>query len=273
MPPEDEATKAEPKVAKAETEDTKGWLERLAAITKELFGVLREVSIPICIALFVFLLLFWPETVKDRLHRAGITEVAGVHFDANQLDMAVKQTGDAQQQVAEIKQNVETTKRELDELHAQPGNPEVQKKIEAISAKLNTSLQTLQSAEQGLRVSRQTQENILQQAAPVATPALSGSWGVVVSGDKQMDTAMDEVKTASEIAKDTGSKSVALYDRQGWLRTVVEFSSNTQAQAALPTLQQQKNQRYEGAYVVNIDEWCPNRQQQQGAPVTLYKCP
>src|SRR5205085_5157984 len=89
MPPEDEVEKAEPKVAKAETEDTKGRLERLAAITKELFGVLREVSIPICIALFVFLLLFWPETVKDRLHRAGITEVAGVHFDANQLDMAV----------------------------------------------------------------------------------------------------------------------------------------------------------------------------------------
>src|SRR5437764_13002725 len=181
MPPEDEAAKAEPKVAKAETEDTKGRLERLAAITKELFGVLREVSIPICIALFVFLLLFWPETVKDRLHRAGITEVAGVHFDANQLDMAVKQTGDAQQQVAEIKQNVETTKRELDELHAQPGNSNVQERIAAISERLNTSLQTLKSAEQGLRDSRQTQEYILQQAAPVATPALSGSWGVVVS--------------------------------------------------------------------------------------------
>jgi len=275
MPPETEAAAAEPEVVNAEAEVPKGRFEHLAAIMREFFGVLREFCIAICIALFALLLLLSPETVKDRLHRAGITEVAGVHFDPTQLDMAVRQTGDAQQQVAEIKQNVENTKQELDKLHAQSDNPEVQKRIEAISAKLNTSLQTVQSAEQRLRVSRQTQENILQQAAPVATPALSGSWGVVVSGDKQMEP--EEVKIASEIAKDTGSKSVALYDRQGWFRTVIEFSSNAQAQAALPSIRQWKDpkqsQRYEGAYVVNIDEWCPNRQQQQGAPVTLYKCP
>src|ERR1041384_3913686 len=277
MPPEDESIFTEPEGDK-ETERVapevhKSRLEYATAVAREFFSVLREFSIAFCIAIFFLMLLFWPETVRNRLKRAGITEVAGVRFDTEQVEQAVRKTGEAQQQVAEVKQNVEATKQELDELHTEASDPQVQKKLAAISAKLDNSLQTVQSAEQGLRASRQTQETILQQAAPVATTALTGSWGVVVSGDKQTEPAIYEVKLAGEVAKETGFKSVALYDRQGWLRTVVEFASTTQAQAALPTIRQQKNQRYEGAYVVNLDDWCPNRQQQQSAPVTLYKCP
>lgn len=256
-----------------ETEAPTGQRESSVAKAKEFFGLLREFSIAFCIALFFFLLLCWPETVKDRLRRAGITEVAGVHFDTKQVEAAVQKTGDVQQQVAEIKQNVEATKQDLADLHAQ-ANPETQQKLEAINTRLDASLATAQAAQQVLQVSRQQQEDILQQARPLASvQQQTGSWGVVVSSDKQTLPAVFEVKLVGESAKESGGTAVNLYDKQGWLRTVVEFPSNTQAQAALPALRQTKKQRYVGAYVVNIDEWCPNRQLQQGAVVTTYKCP
>src|SRR5437762_222855 len=115
MPPETEAANRRPAFS--------------VAALKELFGLFRELFFAICIPLFFLLLLCWPETVRDRLHRAGIKQIAGVEIDTSQVEKAVRETGDAQQHVAEIKQSVEATKQELDTLRTQANNPEVQKKI------------------------------------------------------------------------------------------------------------------------------------------------
>jgi hypothetical protein len=56
-------------------------------------------------------------------------------------------------------------------------------------------------------------------------------------------------------ARDLGYQSVKLYNRQNWLRTVVEFPSFAEAQAAFPKLKSTSN----SSYLVNMAKWCPTR--------------
>jgi hypothetical protein len=118
---------------------------------------------------------------------------------------------------------------------------------------LNLLAENNASAVQGLNASLDAQASIIQNASPQDV-ADSGSWGIVISGDKKLDPdAKNEVATA----KNPGYQNVKIYYREDWYRTVVDFSSFTEAQAALPRLRAIPN--HGSAYLVNMAKWCPVR--------------
>jgi len=82
----------------------------------------------------------------------------------------------------------------------------------------------------------------------------SGAWGIVISGDKKLDPDANDEVTKS---KNAGLSNLKIYERENWFRTVVEFSSFSEAQAALPRLRALPN--HASAYLVNLTKWCPMR--------------
>jgi hypothetical protein len=241
------------------TEKAKTRFDAPVSTAKDALAVLRELIIILVLAL----LLLWPGAINNRLQGAGFVKANIAGFEWETAQKAVQKTGEAQQQVESVRQNTEDSIRKVNEIAAKTNNPEVKKDLENVKASLNNSLQTTQAAEQDLQSSRQAQETILQATRPNELQA-TGMWGVVISGDKKLDEAQYEVNKARQL----GYASVSIYDRQNWLRTVVEFPSSAEAQAALPAL---RTKIRASAYAVTLDNWCPNRQ--PGAQANTYRCP
>ena len=120
---------------------------------------------------------------------------------------------------------------------------------------MDKSLKTTTNAQQSLNVSLASQTSILQNADPKDIPA-QGPWAIVISADKKLDPdARDELKKAQAL----GYQNIKIYNRQGLLRTVVEFPTFTQGQDALPKLRS----LHGSAYLVNMSKWCPSPKQEQ----------
>lgn len=138
-----------------------------------------------------------------------------------------------------------------------------------IKSSLNTPLQTTQDAEKDLQTSRQVQDNLAQAIRPgndaAAPQAATGAWGVAISADNEAGEGQFGVNKAKEQCYG----SVSLYDRQGWLRMVIEFPDASAAQAALSSART-KLPNAGGAYALNLDGWCPNR---AATGADAYRCP
>ncbi|HJR08902.1 MAG TPA: hypothetical protein VJ842_16715 [Pyrinomonadaceae bacterium] len=242
----------------SKVDEVKERFSKSVATAKDGLAVLRE----FLIVLVLLLLLLWPGVINTRLQGAGFVEADVAGFKWKSAQQAVQKTGEVQQQVAEAKQTTEESIKKVDELAAKTNNPEVKKELETLKTTLNSSLQTTQAAEKDLQTVRQVQENVLQATRPNAL-VTTGSWGVVISGDRKLDEAQFEVNKA----KAQGYTSVSIYDRQNSLRTVIEFPSSADAQSALPNIRAKVRN---SAYAVNLDEWCPNR---ATTGENLYRCP
>lgn len=239
-------------------DEVKERFSKSVATAKDGLAVFRE----FLIVLVLLLLLLWPGVINTRLQGAGFVEADVAGFKWKSAQQAVQKTGEVQQQVAEAKQTTEDSIKKVDELASKVSNPEVKRELETIKTSLNSSLQTTQAAEKDLQTVRQVQETVLQAARPDALTT-TGSWGVVVSGDRKLDEAQFEVNKA----KAQGYMAVSIYDRARSLRTVIEFPSNDDARNALPNIRAKVRN---SAYAVNLDEWCPNR---QATGENLYRCP
>jgi hypothetical protein len=161
--------------------------------------------------------------------------------------------GDAAQRLAKTDKRIETARETLKSLGERANSSEVKTAVDRIDLTLNLLAENNASAVQGLNASLDAQASIIQNASPQDV-ADSGSWGIVISGDKKLDPdAKNEVATA----KNPGYQNVKIYYREDWYRTVVDFSSFTEAQAALPRLRAIPN--HGSAYLVNMAKWCPVR--------------
>lgn len=93
----------------------------------------------------------------------------------------------------------------------------------------------------------------------LATPAVIATapslvFGLVFSGDRNEDEAMDEVKKAKRLS----GAPISLYRRENSIRSVAGFETRESAATALPGFRGQ----WPGAYVVDLRTWCP-----AGAPM------
>jgi hypothetical protein len=119
---------------------------------------------------------------------------------------------------------------------------------------------------------QQAKAAILQQDGEMLvenTPAIAtgiGTYGVVVSADKGDESSAFEVQQLRK----RNISDVAVYDRQGFLRTVTRYRDKSAAENQLPELKRYRS----SAYVINLDRWCATAQASgrriEGAPV--LKC-
>jgi hypothetical protein len=216
---------------------------------KNTLGVARELML---VVLLVLLILF-PKIVNSRLLTAGFTkaDIAGLHWES--VQKASEQAGEASQQIKSASQRIDSVQKGLDTLAARTTDPEVKNEVKRLRTELDQSAQTTRNAETDLQASLATQESVLQNARP-QNGADSGTWGAVISSDKDTQEAQFEVKRAQQL----GYQNARLYERDNWLRTVVEFPNVADAQAALPALRAKIRNTI---YLVDMSKWCPNKKE------------
>jgi len=78
-----------------------------------------------------------------------------------------------------------------------------------------------------------------------------GHWGIVAGADRKKEAALYELNRLLE----TGYENVQLWKKEDWYRTMVVYQNKSEAEKQLPAL---KRRFRESAYIVNLNEWCPN---------------
>jgi hypothetical protein len=173
---------------------------------------------------------------------------------------AVEKTGEAVQRLEQANKRTESIFEPLKGAIALSTNEEQRKKLEEVQAVLSKSYEATSTAEQKLNTSLDVQTAILKNVEPQDVQA-TGIWGIVVSADKELRDTQNKVRDVQAL----GYQNVKIYNRQNWLRTVVEFSDFAEAQAALPKLRSFRS----SSYLVNINKWCPSRSESNG----MWQCP
>ena len=232
------------------------WSERLSN-AKESLDIARQVVIVTVIIVFIFA----PTAFKGTLAALGIKKIGIAGAELEVAQEASEKTGDAAQRLEEATKSTRATLDQLEAAIKLTSNDEQKKKLEEVRADLSKTLEATSSAEQKLNTSLAVQASVLQSVEPQDVSA-GGAWGIVISADKEKDEAQHEVKNAQA----QGYQNVKLYNRQNWLRTVVEFPNFAEAQAAVPKLRSLHN----SSYLVNINKWCASRSDQGNG---VWQCP
>lgn len=176
-------------------------------------------------------------------------------------------------QVVKLNQSKEELTKELNALKVR--RDAATKELEKINAELK---ERAQQAEQTLAKKSEAlakAEPILKQASEgkavtkeeaerslAVIQKASGSRWIVSGSDPALDAAQYEAKRAERL----GYAKDAIYLRQNFYRTVIEFPDDMTAQENLPKIRASLNQ---GAYLINLEQWCPNAQQRDG----YFQCP
>jgi hypothetical protein len=220
-----------------------------------------EVARQLLIVLILLVFFIWPTLIKRSLVALGVNKlnVAGAEIDLTQTQKAAEKTGDATQTLGEANKTINNLPGQLKGLASKVTDPEAKKELNELEKQTTAYLQTTRNVEQDLRQSLNLQNSIIQTARTQENQD-AGAWGIVISADKTIGEAQHE----ADAAKKDGS-TVRIYERQGWLRTVVEFSSLDEAQAALPKLRAS----HSSSYLVNMTKWCPTRNEVNG----VLQCP
>ena len=98
---------------------------------------------------------------------------------------------------------------------------------------------------------------------PPSQDTAATRWAVVFGADKDKSSAFDEI---ARIKPDYPGALLA--DRDGWLRSLVLFSSRADAGAAADSISRKIGRT---AYVRNFEDWCPDAASDP-APGTIVEC-
>ena len=131
----------------------------LAAKIKDWTSAIRDAFIGIVLVL----LLFFPSCVNRQLEEAGFTQadIAGFHWEKQLMEMT-QHTDEAQQQVEMVEQSIDSVRQALASISKDVESPVVQAKVEQLTLRLDTSLQTVRSADNDLKSSLRTQQDLLE---------------------------------------------------------------------------------------------------------------
>jgi hypothetical protein len=226
----------------------------VVGISKDAFALAKEVAIVVVLAL----LFVWPERINFALDKAGVVsaDFAGIKWAVQ------KRTGEAQQQVQFVKQDLQDTITKLNAIAARLDDQPTKEALGNITRDLASSVKSTDVALSDLQASRAAQEAIA--GPPRADPEARGLGAVVISADATLPEAEHEAKKAQ--AAPNNYTSVQFYERDPWIRTVVEFPTTAAAQSEVEKLRS----TFPGAYAVTLAEWCPNRTLKEGT--TMYVC-
>lgn len=208
---------------------------------------LKELSIP-----FVLILIFfYPSTLNEVLVNAGFEEgsVAGFKWKTK---------------LAESNDNIRDLKNQVERLDTQ--NKTLLKTINETQAttkiyspiwveKINTENAELQSNSN--RVITQARSFVDSSTELLLKNKSNASWGVVFSGDKDLQGALYEITTK---AKQFNLTNPVIYFRDNSYRSVAVAKDNEEAKQLLEKARLKRSD----SYIINLTTWCNNPQQQKG---------
>lgn len=185
------------------------------------------------------------ETTRDAHATADVT-LANTANQLVTLDDALR----ANDRIKELAEQIRTNGNAAQQRAAR----EIIDKADILASRLKSSIDS----------SRTLQDQVGQTKPNQAIP--SGTYDIVVSADREKQNAEHEVQRLKKL-----NFNVAVYDRQGFLRTVALIGNPDDASKQLPQIQSS----WPTAYIINLDHFCPNKQDAQrqigGAPV--FTCP
>jgi hypothetical protein len=218
-------------------------------IAKDGLDVIKQVLVVAILLLFVI----WPTGLQRSLSTLGFNELDLGVAKFKVAQNASEKAGDAAQRLAETSKTIAAVQQKVHSLAERTNSSEIRADLEGVNSTLKQLSDNSDSAQQDLNASLAVQASVIQNAAPQDVTD-SGAWGIVISGDKNLDP---DAKDEFTKAKNAGFSNVKIYERDKWYRTVVEFSSFSEAQAALPRLRALPN--HASSYLVTMTKWCPTR--------------
>ena len=223
------------------------------AVGKDTVSLLRDV------ALFVlaFLLLVFPETFNGLLTKAGFKEgsIAGLKWEATvkKNDEALVKANSV---ISELTNQNQSLAKLLEEAQAKVSDTTLKQQINQIQDK-NAALTAASSAvEASVQSTLADNAQVLKQAQRGNDETVQ--WGVVYSGDADLESAKYEVGSA--VAGKYQLPNASIFHRQGSYRAVSVVGSRTEAQQVLL----RAKQRRADAYIVNLHDWCPSSTSKEG---------
>ena len=223
------------------------------AVGKDAVSLLRDVVLFI----LAFLLLVLPETFNGLLTKAGFKEgsIAGFKWEAT-----VKKNDEAlikaNSIISELTNQNQNLTKLLEETQTNVSDTNLKQQISQIQDK-NAAL-TAASSDVEASVQSTIAENaqFLKQAQHGNDETVQ--WGVVYSGDADLESAQYEVGPA--VAGKYQLPNPSIFHRQGSYRSVSVVGSRTEAQQVLT----RAKQRRADAYIVNLRDWCPSITPKEG---------
>ena len=228
-----------------------GMLERGIAIGKDLFALLRDLSL----FLLAALLLLFPARLNDVLMRAGFEEGSIVGFkwksglvESDDALKAAKATIDNLQQ--QLKQANEALAAAKGAVPAGALQQRIQKVEDAGRQVVAASVNAAEATRSTINANAALVDRALQ------TMTVSGGWAVVFGSDTTLAAARDEIARAGKL----GISSTGIYARNNYFASLAVVPSREQAQEYL---QIARNFRPD-AYLTRFASWCRAPQQQDG---------
>lgn len=227
-------------------------LSKAVGTGKDFIALLRDAVL----LLIAVLLIRWPQTFNSILVDAGFEEgsFAGLKWKAKltQSDDALLK---AQATIADLKDQNEKLNKALSETKSQIGSTDIKAKIanlEQLNIRVVSSSAKVQAA---IETSISANAPLVQKIQSSTGTAVT--WGVVYSGDQNLDAARYEIQT---IAPKLGLTNAAIYYRQGSYRSVATTTDRLQAEQLL----NKAKERRKDSYIVNMSTWCPSATQRAG---------
>lgn len=222
------------------------------AFGKDLVALLRDLALFV----LVLLLLVFPTTFNSMLSNAGFEEGSFVGFKWKpkllDSDAALKE---AQALITDLKEQNEEMSKALGDAQSKLNDPALKEqlaKLEETNKRLDVASSKVENSVASTIESNASLVEKVQDAGDTST-----GWGVVFGGDVTLDEARHEVET---IAPKLGIPNASIYFRQGSYRSVSVVGSRPEAEQVLS----RARQRRADAYIVNMSDWCPNRNDKNG---------
>lgn len=207
---------------------------------------LKELSIPFVI----ILIFFYPSTLNEVLVNAGFEEgsVAGFKWKTK---------------LSESNDNIRDLKNQIEQLDKQ--NKSLLKTINETQAtakiyspiwveKINTENAELQNKSD--RVISQAKTFVNSSTDLLLKNKSNASWGVVFSGDKDLQGALYEITTK---AKQFNLTNPVIYFRDNSYRSVAVAKDNEDAKQLL----EKARLKRADSYIINLTTWCNNPKQEK----------
>lgn len=228
-----------------------GMLERGIAIGKDLFALLRDLSL----FLLAALLLVFPARLNDVLMRAGFEEGSVVGFkwksglveSDEALKVAKATIGDLQRQLKQANEALAAAKS------AVPAGA-LQQRIQKVE---DAGRQVVAASAGAVEATRSTiNANAALVDRALQTMTVSGGWAVVFGSDTSLAAARDEIARAGKL----GISGTGIYARNNYFASLAVVPSREQGQEYLQIARSFRPD----AYLTRFSSWCRAPQQQDG---------
>lgn len=218
------------------------------------------------VSILAIVILVWPNVIYDRLVQLHVSkiEVGGVTYELEKVKTTIEVAAD---QIPKLQANLQSAQIDLNRITA-----EHNKAVQSLSALLaaeargarpsandlaaaNALVNGNPTIDKTLAARNEERSQAVDQAGRATTElatAVNGTGGfaVIFGGDTSESSARSELVRAAKFGE------AVIYKRQGSYRSAIRFKTQADAAAVLPAIRR-LSPYTAGAYVVDLNKWCP----------------